>query len=76
MLETYHLISEYQHGFCHGHSTDTLLLQAIHDWSYDFEKCHSVHCVMLDFAKAFDSVPHCRLLLKLKSLSIDGRLLS
>ena len=30
----------------------------------------------MDFAKAFDSVPHCRLLLKLESLGIGGKLLS
>ena len=34
-----------------------------------------VHCVLLDFAKAFDSVPHAHLLFKLSSLDIHGKLL-
>ena len=33
-----------------------------------------MHCLLLDFAKAFDSVPHERLLLKLNLLGIDGNL--
>ena len=35
----------------------------------------SVVTVLLDFAKAFDSVPHQRLLLKLQSLGVSGKLL-
>ena len=35
-----------------------------------------MHCLLLDFAKAFDSVPHECLLLKLNLLGIDGNLLS
>ena len=39
------------------------------------EQRGTVHCLLLDFAKAFDSVPHERLLLKLRSLGICGNLL-
>ena len=35
-----------------------------------------VHFLLLDFVKAFDSVPHERLLLKLSSLGIHGKVLS
>jgi len=36
-------------------------------------ECHdSIHCLFLDFAKAFDSVPHHRLLFKLQSLGVSG----
>jgi len=35
----------------------------------------SIHCLFLDYAKAFDSVPHEHLLLKLESLGISGNLL-
>jgi hypothetical protein len=34
---------------------------------------HSVDVVYLDFTKAFDKVPHRRLLLKMKAHGIDGR---
>ena len=77
-LETNHLISNYQHGFPHQRSTVTLLLTAVHDWAACLERRHSIHCIFLDLAKAFDSVPHTRLLLKLECLAIGimGNLLS
>ena len=75
-LESKHFISDSQHGFHHKRSTFTLLLSAIKDWAFCLEKQNSVHCVLLDLAKAFDSVPHCRLLLKLECLGIRGNLLS
>ena len=75
-LESKHLISDSQHGFRHKRSTVTLLLSAINDWAFCLERRNSVHCVLLDLAKAFDSVPHCHLLLKLECLGIHGNLLS
>jgi len=76
-LESKHLISDSQHGFRHKRSTVTLLLSVIiNDWTFCLEKQKSVHYVLLDLTKAFDSVPHCRLLLKLECLVIRGNLLS
>ena len=66
-LESHNLISTYQHGFRSRRSTVSLLLTAIYDWAACLERRHSVHCIFLDLAKAFDSVPHSRLLLKLES---------
>ena len=76
VLETNHLISNYQHGFRHQCSTVSLLLTAVHDLAACLERRHSIHCIFLDLAKAFDSVPHTRLLLKLECLGIRGNLLS
>ena len=39
------------------------------------ENEESVDVIYLDFAKAFDSVPHGRLLKKCKALGIDGQVL-
>ena len=64
-LETNHLISNYQHGFRHQRSTVTLLLTAVHDWAACLERWHSIQCIFLE---AFDSVPHTRLLLKLRRI--------
>ena len=75
-LESKHLISDSQHGFRCKRSTVTLLLSAINDWAFCLERRNSVHCVLLDLAKAFDSVPHCHLLLKLECFGIHGNLLS
>ena len=52
------------------------MLTAVHDWATFLEKRHLVHCVFLDLAKAFYSVPHSLLLLKLENLGIRGNLLS
>jgi len=68
-------LSEHQYGFQQNRSTTTLLLQAIDDWTLSLEHRDSVHCLFLDYAKAFDSVPHEHLLLKLESFGISGNLL-
>ena len=47
----------------------------MHDWAKSLDSWRSSHCLLLDFAKAFDSVPHQRLVLKLESLGIHGDLL-
>ena len=75
-LESHQLLNSSQYGFRAKHSTVTLLSEAIDDWSSSLECRGTVHCLLLDFAKAFDSVPHERLLLKLNLLGIDGNLLS
>ena len=40
------------------------------------ENRSTLHCLLLEFSKAFDSVPHDRLLLKLDSFGIRGKLLA
>jgi len=74
-LESNKLISESQHGFRNKHSTVTLLVSTIDDWAACLERRNSIHCLLLDIAKAFDSVSHQRLLLRLESLGIHGILL-
>ena len=67
-------LSNAQFGFRANRSTVSLLLSAVHDWSLCLELCNSVHCVFLDFAKAFDSVAH-EHLIKLQGIGINGELL-
>ena len=76
ILTAHGLLNFNQYGFCKGHSTLHLLLEAVNDWAEILDHRGSCHCLLLDFAKAFDSVPHNRLLLKLESIGIyHGNLL-
>ena len=64
-----------QHGFVPGRSCMTQLLVTLELWTEWLDKGEPLDVVYLDFKKAFDSVPHTRLLQKLKAYGIDGNLL-
>ena len=75
-FEAHEILSDAQFGFRTKRSTVSLLLSAVNDWADSLNHRHSVHCVFIDFAKAFDSVAHKRLLIKLKYLGVNGALLT
>ena len=75
LLESHQLLSDAQFGFHVKQSTTSLLLSAVNDWASHLNNRLSTHCVFLDFAKAFYSVPHQRLLLKLEAFGIHGSML-
>ena len=54
-----------QHGFSRHRSCLTNLLEFLEDVSCSLDNCKPVDILSLDFQKAFDKVPHKRLLLKL-----------
>ncbi len=56
------LISCHQHGFQEKCSCVSQLLECLQDWMDGIDARDGVDVVYLDFAKAFDSVPHTRLL--------------
>ena len=70
------LISKHQHGFHSKHSTSTQLLECVNDWAIQISKKRKVDIAYLDFAKAFDSIVHKKLLFKLKAYGVDGLLLN
>ena len=69
------LISQQQHGFLPHHSCTSQLLTALNDWTYYTDQGYPTDVIYFDFCKAFDTVPHARLLLKLKEYGINGNLL-
>jgi len=74
-LETNSLLENSQHGFRKGRSCLTnmlIFLDKITSW---IDQGETVDVVYLDFAKAFDKVPHQRLLLKLANHGISGKVL-
>jgi len=75
-LSQHKLINRNQHGFLSRHGTCTQLLETINDWSIALRNHHAVDTVYFDFAKAFDSVSHTKLLYKLTAYGIDGDLFS
>ena len=71
-LYTNNLLAIQQHGFVKSKSCTTNLMETLDFISYYLDKCIPVDVIMLDFAKAFDTVPHRRLLAKLKAYGING----
>ena len=68
------LISRKQHGFLARHSTNTLLFESCNDWAVHLSNRKQVDIAYLDFAKAFDSVVHNKLLFKGNAYGIDDLL--
>ena len=74
-LEDQGLINKCQHGFRGGRSCCTQLLEVMEVWTSWVEMGLPWDCVYTDFAKAFDSVPHQRLLNKIHAYGIRGKVL-
>ena len=74
-IEVNNLFSPSQHGFRSHRSCVTQLIEVMNDLtSYDENK-DDIDIIYMDFSKAFDTVPHQRLLNKLHAYGIDGSLL-
>ena len=58
------LLSNKQFGFISGRSTSLQLLTVLEDWTKTLDRGVSIMAVYMDFMKAFDTVPHKRLLKK------------
>ena len=68
------LFSKYQYGFINRRSTTLQLLFVLDEWTEILDQGGTIDAVYLDFMKAFDKVPHKRLLHKLLAYGISGDL--
>jgi hypothetical protein len=69
------VIPKEQHGFLPGRSVFTCHLHCLNKWASDLNNSRPVDVVYLDFEKAFDRVPHRRLLLELQHFGVRGLML-
>ena len=70
------LMADAQHSFVSGRSCVIQLIETIEEWTQMLDKRNPVDAVYLDFRKAFATVAHERLLIKLKGYGVNGKVLS
>ena len=71
--QEFKILSDIQHGFRKYHSCETQLLITLEDLARNLDHGKQSDIILLDFAKTFDTVPHQRLLLKLRHYGMQGR---
>ena len=74
-LDKHKILSDDQHGFRKRRSCETQLIIPLNDLAKGLNSKQQSNAVLLDFSKAFDRVPHQRLLLKLHFYGIRGEVL-
>ena len=75
-LEHNNILYSKQYGFRRNHSCETQLLLTIEDLGKNLDEGYEVDLQIFDFSKAFDKVPHQRLLSKLNYYGIQGKTLA
>ena len=69
-------MSNEQHGFMKKKSCIINLLKTFESWTEALDNGLGLDVIYLDYQKAFDTVPHIRLITKLKWYSFDDGLVS
>ena len=69
-LDANNILADNQHGFRRRRSCETQLFITTHDLATAINNKQQVDMAVLDFSKAFDKVPHLRLVSKLKYYGI------
>ena len=71
-LEKNKLLLDSQHGFRHKRSCLSNLLEFFHNMFSIYDSSRAIDIIYLDFQKAFDKVPHKKLMTKVRALGIIG----
>ena len=64
-----------QFGFLSWRSITLQMLEVLDKWTEALDTGLSIDCIYLDYKKAFDTVPHNRLLSKLKAYKFSNQIL-
>ena len=70
------LFSDKQYGFIAGRSAELQLLKVLDEWTEALDDGYSIDCVYMDFQKAFDTVPHRRMLSKLSTYGFTDSMIN
>ena len=73
-FEQHEVLTNLNHGFRKGYSCDTQLTITVDDLCRNLDSGVQTDVIILDFSKAFDKVPHDKLLYKLDAYGIRGPL--
>ena len=70
------LFSNKQFGFLPGRSTVLQLLNVLDEWTQAIDSGNFIDCIYMDYQKAFDKVPHMRLLNKLNAYHFHNSIIN
>ena len=75
-FDRHNILCDEQHGFRARRSCETQLVVTLDQIARNMDQGHQTDIILLDFSKAFDKVPHQRLLQKMAYYGVSGTTLS
>ena len=73
-LECNSLLDPRQHGFRREYSTSSAIMEVVDYFFKKADQGHTIHCVYIDYSKAFDTLDHEILCKKLENLGFDRQI--